>query len=218
MIKAVLFDMDGVLIDTERMGQRVMNEVIESLGYQPSATLYPKVLGATNEAGRRAFEEELGADYPYDEHVRRFLDVYARVNATGDIPRKPGADECLRALKAMGIRTALATSTATWLVNDYFAKSLPDWALLLDARVTGAEVKRSKPAPDIYLAAAAAVGCAPGECVGVEDSLNGCRAIRAAGMTCVMVPDLLPFGEPFAPYVDRVIGNLAELPELLRTL
>ena len=80
-----------------------------------------------------------------------------------------------------------------------------------DVIVTGDRVAHGKPAPDIYLRAAELLQLAPAECAGVEDSLNGVKAVRAAGMRSVMIPDLLPYGPDFAPYVDVRLNSLHEL-------
>ena len=82
---------------------------------------------------------------------------------------------------------------------------------LFDVIVTGDRVAHGKPAPDIYLRAAELLQLAPAECAGVEDSLNGVKAVRAAGMRSVMIPDLLPYGPDFAPYVDVRLNSLHEL-------
>ncbi len=75
--------------------------------------------------------------------------------------------------------------------------------------------QRSKPAPDIYLLGAKMLGLSPAECAGVEDSVNGVKAIRAAGMLCVMVPDVVPYGPELSPYVDVCLGSLHELEQAI---
>ncbi len=211
MIDAVLFDMDGVLLVTERIGVTAMREAAAALGYPMADELYYRTLGVTNAQARAIYMDALGPEYPYDKAVRGFLTRFSEINKEGKIPYKDGAVEALTALKAAGVRTALATSTERWLVEEYMAQK-PELSALLDVKICGGEARRSKPAPDIYLLAAERLGVAPERCAGVEDSLNGVRAIRAAGMTCVMVPDLLAFDERFAPYVDVKLGSLRELP------
>ena len=125
--------------------------------------------------------------------------------------------EALAGLKARGLKLALATSTVRPLVTEYFAR-MPEVARHFDATVCGGEVPCGKPAPDIYVAAARAVGCEPADCLGVEDSFYGVQAIRAAGARCVMIPDLLPYDERFAPYVDHRLQSLHDLCPLVDAL
>ena len=86
------------------------------------------------------------------------------------------------------------------------------------ATLCGTEIARGKPAPDIFQQAAARLGLTTAECVGVEDSLNGVKSLRAAGCHSVMIPDLLPFSQAFAPYVDTVLHDLTALCPLIDRL
>ena len=118
----------------------------------------------------------------------------------------PYADEALAELRRGGCKLALCTSNTPEVVNTYL--ELAGWADAFDAVITGDLVTKSKPDPEIYLTAAQKLGVRPDECVGVEDSFNGIRSVRAAGMVSVMIPDLLPYGEELAPYVDRHFDDL----------
>ena len=217
MIRAALFDMDGVLLDTETLGQQAMVRISAELGHPISESFYLKTLGVPNAECREIYKSGMGADFPYDEAVERFLRFFSDYNRTRPLPRKPGLTECLTGLKARGLRVVLVTSTVRPLVMEYFA-AMPDMAACFDALVCGGEVPRGKPAPDMYLAAASAVGCAPAECAGVEDSFFGVQSIRASGARCVMIPDLLPFDERFAPYVDDCLPDLFALCPLIDRL
>ncbi len=214
MIRAVLFDMDGVLFDTEALGQAAVTQIAADFGYTVDLSFYRKTLGVPNAECEGIYLAELGADFPYQEAMVRFREYFRVYNETRGLPFKPGLMECLQGLKARGIKVALATSTVRPLVDGYFRR-MPAVAAHFDATVCGGEVPRGKPAPDIYLAAAKAVGCAPQACAGVEDSFYGVQAVRAAGAHCVMVPDMLPFGPRFAPFVDTCLPSLHELCPLV---
>lgn len=217
MIRAVLFDMDGVLLDTESLGLAAMTQIAGEYGYRVDKAFYITTLGVPNVDCEAIYKAALGPTFPYREAIERFRAYFAEYNRTRALPRKPGLMACLRGLRERGLRVSLATSTVRPLVEAYFT-AMPDVAACFDAKICGGEVAHGKPAPDMYQAAAAAVGCDPRECVGVEDSFSGVRAIRAAGAHSVMIPDLLPYGERFAPYVDDCLPSLADLCPLIDRL
>lgn len=217
MIRAVLFDMDGVLFDTEVLGFQAMSRIAQSLGYAIDLPFYQSTLGVPNTEAEPFYRAKLGTAFPYETAMQRFRAFFAEYNRKQGLPHKPGLLPCLTGLKARGLRLALATSTLRPLVAAYF-QAMPDVAACFDATVCGGEVPNGKPAPDIYIAAANAVGCTPGDCLGVEDSLNGVRSIRAAGAGCVLIPDLLPYDERFAPCVDYRLQSLMEVCPLVDQL
>jgi len=217
MIRAVLFDMDGVLFDTETLGMHAMETIAAELGYHADRAFYMTTLGVPNAECEHIYREGLGQDFPYELAMQRFRAYFSEYNLNHPMPRKDGLMECLAGLKSRGLKIVLATSTVRPLVEAYFAK-MTDIAVLFDGKVCGGDVPNGKPAPDTYLAAAAVAGCSPEECIGVEDSYSGVRSVRGSGARCVMVPDLLPFSERFQPYVDHVLDSLWELCPLIDRL
>ena len=217
MIRAVLFDMDGVLFDTEMLGLQAMTAIAAELGYTIDHAFYSTTLGVPNVDCEPIYRRALGDRFPYAIAMERFRAFFAEYVKSKPLPYKAGLLDCLSGLRARGVKIALATSTVRPLVDAYFAK-MPEVAAYFDATVCGGEVPRGKPAPDIYLAAATAVGCQPSECLGVEDSLFGVQAVRASGAGCVMIPDILPFDARFAPFVDHCLPSLHELCPLVDTL
>lgn len=135
-----------------------------------------------------------------------------RVRKDG-MPLMPGAREALEMLRRRRVATALVTSNGQAVVREYLAIS--GFAPYFDQVITGEMTQRSKPAPDIYLLGAKLLGLSPAECAGVEDSVNGVKAIRAAGMLCVMVPDVVPYGPELSPYVDVRLDSLHELEQAI---
>lgn len=216
MIQGILFDMDGVLFDTEKMGLDIYYDLGRQYGYTPREGFYETTVGLTGEAAREVYLREFGEDFAYKEFCQSFFGSIVERARTVGMPEKPGVLECLTALKQKGYLLSLATSNARHIVDDYFAHS--QLRGFFDAVTCGGDAARSKPAPDIYIEAAHKIGADPKSCVGVEDSFNGVRSLRAAGAVSVMVPDILPYTEAFAPYVDHVLENLDQLPELIETL
>ena len=188
MIKAVVFDMDGTLFDTERLAIAGWEHVGRVTGYPIHADLVMKLLGRNIKNCHLVFQEALGADfdfYRYRKLKTAYIEDYI---ATHGMPVLKGARELLAYLKERGYPLALATSTdrATTLYNlknagftDYFS-----------GIVCGDMVENSKPAPDIYLAACASIQMNPGDCIALEESPAGVTSAYRAGLHPVMIPDL----------------------------
>ena len=210
-IQGVLFDMDGVLLDTERLGQQYFIELCHELGY-PAMDIpkFNKLLGVTRAENIRQLKEMLGEDFPGEYAMDTYRDMLLREGREGRLPVKKGVEECMAGLKARGIRIGLATSTPREIVQMYF-EHIPVLKNAFDGMVCGTEAGRGKPAPDIYLEAARRLGLQPEECIGVEDSLNGCKSLTAAGCVRVLIPDLLPNDSRFDGLTDYVLDSLGDL-------
>lgn len=209
MIRAFCFDMDGVLFDTERLGEQLIIEIIARQGFHITQEQFRSVIGTswphTYACLCRWFPGFDAVRFEREWKNETFVPYFK----THGVPYKPGARETLADLRAQGYRLALCTSNLADVVAMYL--DLAGWSETFDFIVTADQVTHSKPAPDIYLRAADLMGVAPSECIGIEDSPSGVRAIRAAGMTCVMVPDLVPYSDEHAPYVDIVLSDLTGL-------
>ena len=209
--------MDGVLLDTERLGTTLVPRLIRELGFEPPADLLDRIRGTNTQASARIYREVFGPDFPKGELNRRFSVELMRLAGDGSIPLKPGLKECFEGLRQRGLRTALATSTDRDIVEHY-RRHIPLLRNAFDETVCGMEIVNGKPAPDIYCKAAEKLGLTPEECVGVEDSRNGLLSLRAAGCHSVMIPDMLPYSEALAPYVDSLLSDLTELCPLIDRL
>lgn len=218
MIQGVLFDMDGVLLDSERVGRVFYLNACHKHGYpQADEAFYAKLLGTTTERSRQLSMEMMGEAFPYEAVIDEYRREMHLATVEGRMPLKPGMAECMAGLKARGIKIALATSTSRPSVEVYF-EHIPEMRNVFDATVCGGEAGRSKPAPDIYLEAARRIGVLPENCIGVEDSHAGLQSLRAAGCVSVMVPDLLPFSADLAPLVDHRLDTLHQLCPLIDRL
>ena len=187
-IKGVISDMDGVMLDSEKLYVRFWCEAAQSLGFPMEKK---HALGIRSMARPFAIEKLrgwFGEEFDYDAVRNRrkaLMDEYVRKNG---IEAKRGAKELLEWLKQNGYAVALATATPVGRASAYLEQTglLPYFDKICSAR----QVAHGKPAPDIYLFAAEQLGLAPQECIALEDSTNGVRSAAAAGCKTVLVPDL----------------------------
>jgi len=210
MPKGCLFDMDGILLDTERLSLTLTLQIAAQHGYVISESLFNQTLGVTDEMTKHIFMQGLGPEFPYELVAAEIYHAYVAHAKAGTTPRKAGMAECIAGLKARGMRLALATSANRALVEIYL-QAIPEFNGTFDAVVCGTDIAKSKPEPDIYLLAAEKLGLTPDVCIGVEDSRNGLMSLTAAGIRSVMIPDLLPYDESYAGIVTWVIPSLTEL-------
>lgn len=217
MIHAVLFDMDGVIFNSERLYARVLPEIAKEFGYDMDRAFFVRTLGIPNPECRRLYVETYGPEYPFEETSKRLKEFILSYNQKHTMPLKPGVMDCLRSLRERGFTIILATSSPRVVVEPIFA-ALPQLNALFHGKVCGDEVTRGKPAPEIYQKAAALAGFPPAECLGVEDAPSGLQSIRRSGAVSVMIPDLLPYGPDLEPFTDHVLSTISELPDLIDRL
>jgi HAD superfamily hydrolase (TIGR01509 family) len=190
VIRAVIFDMDGLLLDTEPLYRAAWQKASAKFGRELTDAIYTRLAGRNRADAERMLAAEFGEEFPIE-----IFKVEARKREEAEfserpIPTKPGVNELLTLLETRDIPRAVATSSereraVRWLAG----------AGLLDrfgAVATGDEVVHGKPAPDIYLLAAKRLGVASAYCLVLEDAEPGIRAARAAGMTVYHVPDMIP--------------------------
>ena len=189
MIEAIVFDMDGLLFDSERIVQRSWEEAGNQLGLEHMGETIYHTLGM-NLAGRNHyFRNTIAKDFPCEEFAKQArIWFYKIVNEDG-LPMKNGARKLLEYGKANGYRMAIATSSR----REYALKNLKAAKIydFFDAGVFGDMVQHAKPDPEIYLKACDSIGAAPANCIALEDAPAGIRAAYAAGMKPIMIPDLV---------------------------
>ena len=212
-LSAFLFDLDGVIFDSERAVFNEWKLLSEKYGFPDLEKPYMKCIGVNAETCRRIFLEFYGEDFPYDRYCAERSRNYHEKYDHGRLPLKDGVRELLACLKQRGFPTAVASSTRTEIVSS----ELRDAGLdrYFDAVIGGDMVPRSKPAPDIFLKAASVLGAEPASCCVIEDSYNGIRAARAAGMFPVMIPDMLPPDEEMREKAALILPSLRELQAML---
>jgi HAD superfamily hydrolase (TIGR01509 family) len=186
--QAVIFDMDGTILDTESVFRTIVFEVCTELGFEMTDAVHMSMVGGSHENTNRLLIESYGVTFPYalfDERCR----VIMRERSHAGVPVKPGARELIGELRERGIPTAVATSSRNPHAQHHLgAAGLLD---LFETVVTRDDVVNPKPHPEPYLTAARRLGVDPLHCLALEDSHSGVRAAHAAGMQTVMVPDLV---------------------------
>lgn len=205
-LAGVVFDMDGVLIDSERIIRAAAQAAALEIDRRLTEDFYASVMGLPGPRVEAAFMAEFGPDFPLADYRKRFERCYRLEVDERGIQPKPGVPELLRRLSACGIPVAVATATRSGNAE----RALEAAGLLrhLPVCVTGDQVAQSKPAPDVFLAAAARIGLAPELCIAVEDSEVGARAAVAAGMWTIMVPDFRPPSEALAGMVHEILDSM----------
>lgn len=211
MTEAVVFDMDGVIFDSEALVMKTWEAVAEKHGFSDVEQVCRKCLGTNAAATRQIFLDFYGEDFPYDEYKTEMSALFHLEAEGGKLPKKPGVCELLEYLKTRGVKIGLATSTREKVV----LKELKDGGILpfFDVIVCGDMVKRSKPDPDIYLEACRRLHVKPSECFAIEDSYNGIRAACRAGMKAIMVPDLAKPTEEMEKLAECILPSLHDVKE-----
>lgn len=216
MLKAVIFDVDGTLLDTERIYMQAWKDAAAELGYVMTDELLRKTRAVDAKVAARIFEEEIGNGFSYAEtrpiRVRIAEEIIERESPI----LKPGVLELLTFLQQKGIRLSVASSTNTKTTKEHLA--INGIADRFEVIVGGDMIEKGKPNPDIFLKAAQLLGEAPEDCIVVEDSPAGIRAGNAAGMKAVLVPDQAAITQEIIDLSDTVLESLLEMPAYVENL
>ena len=212
-LSAVLFDMDGLMFDTEPLALVAWRQALAERGYSLTDELGLEMLGRTTEDTRLILRKALAADLPFEALFQRKKEIVGEHVAQHGVSAKPGLVELLAWLSSRHVATAVASSARRDDVSAKLARAAVPHRF--DALITGDQVQNGKPAPDIFLAAARQLGVAAPACVVLEDSEAGIQAAHAAGMRPVMVPDLKPPSPETARLAFRICASLREVQVLL---
>lgn len=213
LYKAVVFDMDGVIFDSERAVMQCWKEVASRHNIPDIEKAILACTGTTMVRTREIMLNLYGADFPYDEYARESSAIFHSRYDGGRLPMKQGVKELLTFLKEHDKKNALASSTRQQVVTD----ELRDAGIIeyFDRIICGDMVSRSKPAPDIFLKACEELNISPSDSYAIEDSYNGIRAAHAGGLHPIMVPDLLPADEEMQSLAEIVLPSLTSVMEYL---
>ena len=214
--QAVVFDMDGVIFDTERLVIEFWKEVAKKHNIPNVEHTCIQCLGTNRVRTREIFLENYGADFPFDPYRAEVTELFNTHYKGVPLPTKPGVRELLSYLQEQDIKVGLASSTAQHLVRDEIGTAglLPFFQTL----VCGDMVEHSKPTPDIFLKACEILNADPTKSIAIEDSFNGIRSAHCAGMTPIMVPDQVQPTDEIRALAFHVMPSLLDVLNWLKTL
>lgn len=213
MIKAVIFDMDGLMFGTEQMTKEIWDKLGNELGYADVSAVMPETMGVKLGLSGNIFRRHFGPDFPHKEFIEKYRERFdERIQKEG-VPVKPGLFKLLDYLKQEGYVCAVASSTSRKKVLHYFEKT--GVTGYFQKVICGDMVEKSKPDPQIYLTAAKEIGIEPKDCMVLEDSPNGIRAAYRAEMSAVMVPDQVQPDEQLRPMLFACVNSLEDVIPLL---
>jgi len=213
-VRAVVFDMDGLLIDTERLVFQAMSDVAPRFGIEMDRGLFASMIGLDHDTNVVQLKTRFGPDVQVAEFYKA-VGVQFREVHDAEVALKDGVIEILDHLDLLGLPRAICTSSS----HDSVQRHLGPHGLLprFGAIVARGDYPRSKPAPDPFLTAARALDVAPEHCLALEDSHNGVRAACAAGMMTVMVPDMLDVTDEMNGLALRIATSLHDVRTWLPT-
>ncbi len=215
-IKAVVFDMDGIIFDSERLVIDCWKVVAEKYAIPDIEEACNECLGVNGVETKEKFLNRYGQDFPYDAYKNEMSKIYHDNYDGGRLPMKIGVVELLEYIKNCNLKVALASSTRSEVVT----QQLKDAGILkyFQVIVGGDMVTRSKPQPDIFLKACEELGVAPQESFAIEDSYNGIRAAAAGHLRPLMVPDLMPPTTEMQELSENIFDTLLDVKGYLKAI
>ncbi len=211
-VKAVIFDLDGLMLETEAIAREIWLSEAEKQGVPLSRALYDTLIGRTypdiHDLVQNAFGERADATKFIADCLARYKERIHR-----PIPQRPGLEAMLSFCEAKGLKKIVGTSSG----REFALVKLSSAGIAgrFDSIVTAGDVERGKPAPDVFLKAAERAGETPQNCLVLEDSANGILAAQAAGIFSIMIPDLLAPSPEIRAAAGAVLESLAEVPAFL---
>ncbi len=213
MIKAVIFDMDGLMFDTERLSKELYRELAEKRGYDFEEDFFDEMVGLDLEDTKKTFKEDYGQDFPYlemREQKNELLKKYVKENG---VPVKEGLLETIDYLKRNQYLIAVASSSFREKI-EFFLDSI-SIKEKFDYIIGGDEVEKSKPDPEIFLKGVNGLGVQKEEALILEDSAHGVLAANKAGIKVILIPDLVEHPPEIEKLVYKKLNSLTELRDVL---
>ena len=214
MIRGAIFDMDGLMFDTERLFAISWAEQARRFGFQPIPEFHRAVCGTSGTLARDIVRKYYPGISDANAFINDGCDLVERVMAES-VPEKKGLHEIVEYLKGLGLRLAVASSSEPELIRANLSKTGLEGQF--DVLLSTSQVARGKPAPDVFLEAARRLGFMPEECFVFEDGINGVKAGIAAGCHTYIIPDILEPTAEILEQSDGVFPSLSDLLEFFKT-
>ncbi|MGJ0915911.1 HAD family hydrolase [Enterococcus avium] len=208
MLEAIIFDMDGVLVDSEYTYFQSKSQILSEAGHEVEDSYHFQFMGTTSDYMWEKMKQEFSLPLSVAEYIQQMTALRQAMIKRDGIRVIPHVQEFVKGLSQAGLKLAIASSSSLAEIKVNLAEiGLSEY---FSEVVSTEEVEHSKPAPDVYLAAAERIGIMPENCLGIEDTKNGTGAVRNAGMVCV------GFANPAFPkqdlaFADRVVSSFSEL-------
>jgi HAD superfamily hydrolase (TIGR01509 family) len=212
-VKLVIFDMDGLLFDTEWPSFQALKEAVERRGFTFSIENYKQLIGLAHGKSMEVMQQMYGGKLPYEEIIIDYRKRFKEILANNGVAIKRGAIKLLDALDQRGMKKCIASSSTRETIASYL--KLAGLEDRFDFYISGNEVKKGKPHPDIFLEACKIAGEPVESALVLEDSLNGLKAACAAEIRCILVPDLIDPTEEMKEKAYKIIEDLEKVIEVL---
>ena len=214
LILGAVFDMDGLMFDTESMFLHVWKQAGDDWGLGDISQIGYSMLGVNTAESEKIIRDSLGSKIDVDSFLTYFRKLHTEYRSSHPVPPKPGLYTLLEYLKEHGYRTAVASSSGREMVLHCLRQT--DTEKYFDFVLCGDMVSRSKPDPQIYQTACQVLELLPNQCIALEDSLNGIRSASSAGLYPIMVPDLIEPTEEIQKLLFRRLPELSQVIPLLK--
>jgi len=210
-IELVIFDMDGVMFDTEKIAHRSWKKLSKKYNYNIDDDIFKKTVGLDIKSTRQVYKKHFGANFPFEKMKNEEVKMMKDCILSEGAPVKDGVYELLSCIKNRNLKIALATSAlkekAELLLN------LSDTKKYFDVITCGDEIINGKPDPEIFLKTAQKLSCEPENCVVLEDSENGITAAYRAGMLPILILDFIRPGKEIEAMLFKKFDDLKEVKE-----
>ena len=214
MIKAVIFDMDGLMFDTERVGKDAILQSGKDFGYTISLDLHRKMLGRNAKDIEKMLKEEFGDDFPYHDMWNHVFDLMNQYYAEHGIPVKEGLEDLLKFLKEQNIKVAVASSSKSEVIKSHLQST--HLIQYYDFIVGGDQIHHGKPDPEIFLKAVEHFQIKPEEALVLEDSKSGILAAHKGNIPVICIPDLIEHEQEIVDLTWHTLPSLKDVIEILK--